>query len=169
MSKPKREHETTALYHLLWQSDSYQKTQSIALTMSTDIELATVPLIERAWADHKQVYLPQTSPQTRQMRFLAYHQGDTLVRSSFGLLEPSSQVKDENNQADLLLVPGLAFSRQEHQRVGFGGGYYDRFLADYHGQALVLALSPLVFAQAAWPISHYDQPFDTLLTTGNEG
>lgn len=168
LSQTKRAQETAALHQRLWQSASYQKARSIALTMSTGIELDTAPLIEQAWADHKQVYLPRTVSKTHQMHFLAYHPDDVLVRSSFGLLEPSPQVKDENNQVDLLLVPGLAFSRQEHQRVGFGGGYYDRFLANYQGHSLVLALSPMVFAQATWPVSDYDQAFETLLTIESE-
>ena len=64
----------------------------------------------------------------RQMIFAKYDK-ENLVRSKFGLLEPKSEIAVE---PDFILVPGLIWN-DEGYRIGFGGGYYDRYLANFEG------------------------------------
>lgn len=59
----------------------------------------------------------------------AKYDKENLVRSKFGLLEPKSEIAVE---PDFILVPGLIWN-DEGYRIGFGGGYYDRYLANFEG------------------------------------
>ncbi|WP_125601093.1 5-formyltetrahydrofolate cyclo-ligase [Lapidilactobacillus achengensis] len=162
----KRQEEAQILAQFL-ASPLYQQAHEIGVTASSPLEFSTVALIEAAWQDQKVIYLPKTLPDTHGMHFYRYQQGDQLVRSAFGIMEPMAAPTLQNDQPDLLIVPGLAYSR-DHWRVGFGGGYYDRFLQNYLGQTVVLALSPMVFTTATWPVSQHDQPFDQLITVESE-
>ncbi|KLD56751.1 hypothetical protein WP50_38680 [Lactiplantibacillus plantarum] len=97
----------------------------VATTIVSDIEVATRPLIEQAWAEGKMVVIPKTLPH-RQMAFYPYQATDRLERTSFGIPEPVTGEPVAKQQIDLILVPGLGYSRDRHARIGFGGGYYDR-------------------------------------------
>lgn len=156
-----KQREEASLYQQLWQLPVYQQATSIGLTVSSPIEVATPPLIERAWADGKTVYLPRTYPATHGMHFYRYQAGDKLPKSDFGIPEP---LEDQEllDQLDLLIVPGLAYS-PAGQRVGFGGGYYDRFLCEFDGATVVLALKAMYFPEPTWPVQDFDEAFGRLL------
>ena len=69
------------------------------------------------------------------MDFVVYHP-QQLVKTSFGLLEPQGDLEVvKPSQIDLIHVPGLAFTREGY-RIGYGGGYYDRYLEHFAGQSL---------------------------------
>ena len=70
-----------------------------------------------------------------------------------------------NNHLDLVIVPGLAFALDSHVRLGFGGGYYDRFLAKYNPKTVSLVNSQMQFQHAEWPVENTDIPVQTLITT----
>ena len=91
---------------------------------------------------------------------MTFHQIETkedLAIQYFNLLEPiESQTKRyDKNQIDLLLVPGLVFDRSNY-RIGHGGGYYDRFLADFNADSLSLAWLNQVVDQIT--IESFDEP-----------
>lgn len=65
------------------------------------------------------------------MVFVDYDPED-LVLSYFGVWEPASSVAVAKEEIDLIHVPGVVFNEQGY-RIGHGGGYYDRYLADYEG------------------------------------
>lgn len=157
----KRQQEAS-LYQQLWQLPSYQQARSIGVTVSSPLEVATQPIIERAWQDQKQVYLPRTYPATHGMHFFQYQAGDQLIKSDFGIPEPAT-TKPQLDQLDLLLVPGLIYSRAGW-RVGFGGGYYDRFLAAFPQTTVVLALNAMLVPAPTWQIGHYDQQVGLVVT-----
>ena len=86
---------------------------------------------------------------------------DELKKSSFGILEPSNQSKIINKEnIDLLIVPMVAFD-SNHNRLGYGGGYYDRYLKNYAGKVIGLAFS---FQQTeALPVESFDIPIKTII------
>lgn len=154
-SKDKTQLEAEILLQKLLESSEWKNAKSIATTISGSIEVPTTPVIEAALAAGKTVYVPKTMPH-RQMAFLPFVSYDKLVKSSFGLLEPEYDEELVNQEPDLVIVPGLAFAIDSHYRVGFGGGYYDRFLAKYSGKTLALVPSAMEFATADWEIGEYD-------------
>ncbi|MEX2804439.1 5-formyltetrahydrofolate cyclo-ligase [Streptococcus sp. H31] len=113
-------------------SKAYQDSRVIATYMALAFEYNTQLLIERAVKDGKKILVPRTQPQG-EMVFAPYHP-DRLVKSQFGILEPdNSQKAVASSEIDLIHVPGLAFNLKGF-RIGYGKGYYDRYLADFKGR-----------------------------------
>ena len=112
----------------------YQEAKNIATYLSFPHEFQTQELIEQALKDGKKVLIPKTYPKGR-MEFVVYHP-QQLVKTSFGLLEPQGDLEVvEPSQIDLIHVPGLAFTTEGY-RIGYGGGYYDRYLEHFTGHTL---------------------------------
>ncbi len=121
-------------------TEMYQNAKNILTYVSTGSEADTFELIKISVSDGKCVYVPKVYG--REMLFIQIHSVDELSAGSFGILEP---VKDEpvwrpskvcdackEKFTDLCIMPGLAFDR-DFNRIGYGGGFYDRFLADSDG------------------------------------
>lgn len=112
----------------------YQEAKVIATYLSFPHEFQTQELIEQALKDGKKVLIPKTYPKGR-MDFVVYDP-QQLVKTSFGLLEPQGDLEVvDASQIDLIHVPGLAFTTKGY-RIGYGGGYYDRYLEYFSGHTL---------------------------------
>ncbi|WP_137611624.1 5-formyltetrahydrofolate cyclo-ligase [Companilactobacillus huachuanensis] len=154
--------EGLQLLKKLQDTSEWKNAKTIATTVSSLIEVPTTPIIEAAQAEDKQVFLPKTMPH-RQMAFLPFTNSDDLVRSDYGILEPVYNENLVNQTPDLVIVPGLAFAEDSNYRVGFGGGYYDRFLAKYTGKTVALVPSAMYFDTADWEIEDYDIKIQKLI------
>ena len=111
-----------------------QEAKVIATYLSFPHEFQTQELIEQALRDGKKVLIPKTYPKGR-MDFVVYNP-QQLVKTSFGLLEPQGDLEVvDASQIDLIHVPGLAFTTEGY-RIGYGGGYYDRYLEHFPGHTL---------------------------------
>ena len=123
-----------ALTERLLQHPFYQEAEVIATYLSFPHEFQTQELIEQALKDGKKVLIPKTYPKGR-MDFVVYDP-QQLVKTSFGLLEPQGDLEVvDASQIDLIHVPGLAFTTEGY-RIGYGGGYYDRYLEHFTGHTL---------------------------------
>ena len=123
-----------ALTERLLQHPFYQEAKIIATYLSFPHEFQTQELIEQALRDCKKVLIPKTYPKGR-MDFVVYDP-QQLVKTSFGLLEPQGDLEVvDASQIDLIHVPGLAFTTEGY-RIGYGGGYYDRYLKHFSGNTL---------------------------------
>lgn len=123
-----------ALTERLLHHPFYQEAKVIATYLSFPHEFQTQGLIEQALKDGKKVLIPKTYPKGR-MDFVVYDP-QQLVKTSFGLLEPQGDLEVvDASQIDLIHVPGLAF-KMEGYRIGYGGGYYDRYLEHFTGHTL---------------------------------
>ena len=112
----------------------YQEAKAIATYLSFTHEFQTQELIDQALKDGKKVLIPKTYPKGR-MEFVVYHL-QQLKKTSFGLLEPQGDLEVvEPSQIDLIHVPGLAFTTEGY-RIGYGGGYYDRYLEHFAGHTM---------------------------------
>lgn len=158
-----RREEASILLNKLLETPEWKQAQTIATTVSGGIEVPTEPIIKAALAAGKKVYLPKTMPK-RQMAFLPFNGADSLVKSDYGLMEPEYNEELVNQEPDLVLVPGLAFAVDSNYRVGFGGGYYDRFLANYQGKTIALVPTAMRFETADWEIKEHDIKIQKLIT-----
>ena len=123
-----------ALTEQFLQHPFYQEAKVIATYLSFPHEFQTQELIEQALKDGKKVLIPKTYPKGR-MDFVVYNP-QQLVKTSFGLLEPQGNLEVvDASQIDLIHVPGLAFTTEGY-RIGYGGGYYDRYLKHFSGHTL---------------------------------
>ena len=112
----------------------YQEAKNIATYLSFPHEFQTQELIEQALKDGKKVLIPKTYPKGR-MEFVVYNP-QQLKKTSFGLLEPQGDLEVvATSRIDLIHVPGLAFTTKGY-RIGYGGGYYDRYLENFAGHSM---------------------------------
>ena len=112
----------------------YQEAKVIATYLSFPHEFQTQGLIEQALRDGKKVLIPKTYPKGR-MEFVVYNP-QQLKKTSFGLLEPQGDLEVvATSRIDLIHVPGLAFTTKGY-RIGYGGGYYDRYLENFAGHSM---------------------------------
>ena len=104
-------------------------------------EVCTRGIIQRAWEAGKTVALPWCVPGTHEMRWFKVTSFDDLVRSSLGVEEPRPLDENEQllgtGQRMMALVPGLTFDATGY-RLGYGGGFYDTFLAKFDGVSVGL-------------------------------
>ncbi|VTS48034.1 5-formyltetrahydrofolate cyclo-ligase [Streptococcus dysgalactiae subsp. equisimilis] len=125
-----KQQKDKALLEDVVNSSAYQEAKVIATYLSLPTEYQTDGFIQRAISDGKTVVVPKMLGKGN-MIFVAY-QADDLAVSSFGILEPRSQEEIPKSAIDCLHVPGVGFNEQGF-RIGYGGGYYDRYLQDYDG------------------------------------
>lgn len=106
----------------------WKDANAVALFVSLSEEISSRELLEQAFLDGKQLYLPKISPVEKGfMDFYECASLSDLKKRKFGLLEPDASGK-ALSRVDLMIVPGLAFDRSGN-RLGYGGGYYDRYLS----------------------------------------
>jgi 5-formyltetrahydrofolate cyclo-ligase len=121
---------------LLLQSEEYMECKKLFVYVSFGSEVDTHDIIHRALADQKQVYIPRVHHSY--MEFYRIRDLEGLEISKFGVPEPPAMEENRfrkdkypNQSGDnLMLLPGLAFDRRGN-RVGYGSGYYDRYLLEY--------------------------------------
>lgn len=155
LSKEDRERFNKSLLAQLTNSPEWQESSVVAVTLSRFPEVDTGAVITAAWEEGKIVVIP-FSGKYRALSFHEYIPQSQLVESKFGLLEPADRDQEIAKHAiDLIIVPGLAYAADGY-RVGFGGGYYDRYLADYGGKTVSL-LYPCQFVPE---VDQLVEPFD---------
>lgn len=116
-------------------SPQYKHAESVLGYMPVQGEVSVLELLKQAFRDQKQVYLPAVDTRNReiarekQMWFYRIHSLTGLREGAFHIPEPAQEEAFEirKDAQILVLVPGIAFTR-ECLRLGYGGGYYDRFL-----------------------------------------
>jgi 5-formyltetrahydrofolate cyclo-ligase len=124
-------------------------------------EVDTGPIIERLERDGRRVALPRV--EGRDIVAVAHRSGDPVRRTSFGALEPAGGEKVPPEEIDVVIVPGLAFDRSGH-RVGYGRGFYDRFLAALRPDALTVGICFSVQLVDEVPQGRDDRPVDLVMT-----
>lgn len=141
----------------------WEEAETVALTLSTGREVETPAIITRAWAEMKTVVVPKCDPKQRTMTFYKIRSFAELTFGFYGLMEPDP-VQTESvspDEIDLAIVPGVVFDRAGN-RIGYGGGYYDRFLRDFQGRTISLLLSAQL--RSCLPVERHDQRIDMLIT-----
>ncbi len=125
-------------------------------------EVRTESLVEQALRERKRVLCPRVRPHG-QLDHRELLDTSHLRESSFGLLEPDADLAPPADPAaaDLILVPGVAFSA-DGARLGMGGGYYDRFLVQTNAHTIGLAFEMQI--QTELPQRPHDQRIDMIVT-----
>ncbi len=146
----------------LYKTDEWKKAQIIGLTMSIFPEVDTWQLIRKGWEQQKTIVIPRCNPKMKEMTFHTLTSFQELETVYYGLFEPKEETTQvSSEQIELLIVPGLIFNSSGY-RIGFGGGYYDRYLQTFHGSTLSLAFSPQIVEHRL--IEPHDLPVDYIMT-----
>nr|WP_231495807.1 5-formyltetrahydrofolate cyclo-ligase [Paucisalibacillus sp. EB02] len=151
------------LQHQLFQSDLWRQAKTIGVTISRGFEWDTHRIIEVGWEQGKTIAVPKCDPKGKSLEFYQLHSFDELETVYYNLLEPKpvEQNRIHKEVMDLIIVPGIVFD-QNGYRIGFGGGYYDRFLNSYEGTTVSL-LSKTQLMDIT-PFESFDIPVKHLLT-----
>ena len=116
-----------------------QNAQHIALYVSFDGEISTEKLIKTLWAQDKHVYLPVLHPfNSNHLLFLRYLPDTPMLKNKFGIWEPKLNVQNvlPLDELDILFTPLVAFDKQGN-RLGMGGGFYDRTLQNWQNSSFI--------------------------------
>jgi len=117
---------SSLLCDLFLQTEAYKAAKTVYGYLPMNQEVRTEDILRQALADGKQVALPKCFGKT--MEFILVEDLSRVTSSAFGAPEPVENSPVARDETALVLVPGIAFDRRGH-RLGYGGGYYDRFLA----------------------------------------
>ncbi|KGI00212.1 5-formyltetrahydrofolate cyclo-ligase [Oenococcus oeni] len=129
--------QSILLYQDLFESNDWLNSETIAVTLSLPLELNTKPIVKQAWELDKRVLVPKIID--KKMIFVEFDETSKLAPGKFHTLEPETSVEIPKEEIELMIVPGLAFTKSG-KRLGFGAGFYDRYLADYSGRTVSLVL-----------------------------
>lgn len=117
---------SAALAALFAQSDAYRQAKTIYGYLPYNQEVRTVPMLQQALRDGKRVAVPKVYGD--EMKFIYLDDLTQVEKGYAGIPEPVADGPVAQDETALVLMPGLAFDPQGH-RLGYGGGFYDKFLA----------------------------------------
>lgn len=154
-----------ALTGLLVSLPQYAASRSVLATMAIGSEWSTQPFLRRAQADGKALVLPRVSPPPRRLELYRVHDlHRDLVPGIWDIPEPDPARCESVTleDVDFALVPALAADR-EGFRLGYGGGYFDRLLAQRRARPFCVTALPAAFIVERLPSEAHDAPIDLVL------
>lgn len=153
----------------LFQTKAYQNCKMIFTYLSFRSEVDTRAIIQKSLLDGKDVFLPRV--EDKNMDFYQIRNLEGMIISKFGVSEPPKEVINRYNKTqdypvkqNLMLLPGLAFDSKGN-RIGYGAGYYDRYLSEFsltHFYKIGLAYDFQVIENI--PTDEFDIKADAILT-----
>lgn len=132
-------------------------------------EIDTTPIIERIWTDfpNTRTLVPRVNFDTQNLESVSFTKDVDLVVNEWGIREPArEQTLQDDSAVDLVVVPGVAFDRQLH-RVGYGKGFYDRFLINCRTDCIKVGLSYFDPESQIVDVGIHDIPLDHIVTPEN--
>ncbi|MGN1400728.1 MAG: 5-formyltetrahydrofolate cyclo-ligase [Bacillus sp. (in: firmicutes)] len=146
----------------LFMTPEWQSSETVAVTISRPFEIDTKPIIERAWEEGKRLAIPKCFPEDHTLSFRYINSFSDMENIYLDLLEPIEARTEpaQKSELDTVIVPGVAFDPQGY-RIGYGGGYYDRFLSDYTGCMISLLLNEQLYPSI--PHEAFDIPVGQLI------
>ncbi len=150
--------------HIL-RSSLYQNAGTVLCYAAYGSEIGIWQVVRQAIEDGKTVGFPRCDDKDGHMRFYQVGASEELIPGMYGILEPKAscvQIK-ELGEAALCLVPGIAFDVFGY-RIGYGKGYYDRFLPQFCGVTLGICPAFLLQKQQIWEYDRYDVRMQHIVT-----
>lgn len=159
MTAQEIEEKSAALAKAFYETPEYKEAKTIYGYLPYNQEVRTTRMLSRALADGKRVAVPKVYGDT--MKFILLSDLTQVAKGYAGIPEPVADGPVAADPTALVLMPGLAFDPEGH-RLGYGGGFYDKFLAaepDHPTLALCYDFQMLPHLDA----EHYDIPVDRVL------
>ncbi|MBQ7835398.1 MAG: 5-formyltetrahydrofolate cyclo-ligase [Ruminiclostridium sp.] len=158
MDKAYKQSCDNLIYHKLIGCAEIIAADTVLTYISTEIEVDTVKFIETMLKKGKTVAVPRC--EGKNMRFIRINGFDSLKKGAFGILEPVGNDEVTDFKSSVCITPALSFNRDGY-RLGYGGGYYDRFSADYSGIMIGICYEDFV---DEIPVEEFDRPVSILIT-----
>ncbi|MFC0522607.1 5-formyltetrahydrofolate cyclo-ligase [Pontibacillus salicampi] len=163
MEAIERQELSVSIMDNLFQTSMWKRADVIGTTIPQEHELDTTILIHKAWEEGKKIAVPKCYPERNELLFYTLTSFEQLEIVFYGLKEPKVELTKECSKEaiDLMIVPGLLFDYSGY-RIGYGGGYYDRYLSDFPNTTVALAANAQVTENL--PFETFDIPVDHLVT-----
>ena len=126
MTEEQIREKSEKLIRLFLESEEYRSARSLYGYLSFNQEVRTLPILEQALREGKPVAVPKCYGE--EMRFIWLTDLTAVEKNEMGIPQPIADGPVADDENALVLLPGLAFDRAG-RRIGYGGGFYDRFLA----------------------------------------
>lgn len=149
----------------LYETEYYKNAKTIMAFISFGSEINTRYIVEHSIKLGKSIVIPITVPETRQLKVSKMLDYCELELGDYNILTPKDEFLRfvDPSTIDLVLVPGLIFAKNGY-RVGYGGGYYDRFLSNLNPNVTKIGIGFELQIQESVPTDQYDIPVDFILT-----
>lgn len=163
MSQNEKAEKDEKIFSRLIKMREYQNAKTILPYVSTEIEVDTKKLIEHSLAGGKYVAVPYCVENSREMDFYLIKSIDDLKPRTFGVLEPDAEkcIKLTDFANSICIVPALSYDMQGF-RLGYGKGYYDRFLNRYNGKKIGICYESCITGKLRK--GRYDVACDAIIT-----
>lgn len=143
--------------------DEYKKADAVFTYVSKGSEADTLCIIDRAFADNKLIAVPKCKSGC-EMDFYYIKSKGELEIGAFGVLEPKSGLENADRLSGICLVPGICFDKNGF-RLGYGKGYYDRFLPNFNGVVAGLCKNDFLLEQ----LPYYDTDYRVDIVITDKG
>ena len=150
---------SAALAEKFYACEQYAKAKTIYGYLPYNQEVRTVPMLERALADGKRVAVPKVYGD--EMKFIYMDDLSLTEKSDMGIPEPVADGPVGDDPYALVLMPGLAFT-ERGDRMGYGGGFYDKFLSQENTHPTVALCYHFQMVESL-PVQDHDIPVDLVL------
>ena len=146
---------------------AYQESKTIMFYASYNNEVKTDGMIETALCSGKSVCLPVAIKEEKRLKIKRILNLSELKTGNYGIREPKIDLPDVTlEEVNLVLVPGCCFDEKGF-RLGYGGGFYDRFISDLGNKVVKVGLAFQIQIVDSLPCEEHDQPIDVLITENN--
>lgn len=170
LSAREQQQHARQLAKTLSRSNLFRYSTKQAFYLSNDGEIDTSPIITLAWNMGKEIYLPILSPLKNQLYFARYLPQSRMKQNRFGIAEPDVHPSQwlSAQQLDVLFLPLVAFDKRGN-RVGMGGGFYDRSLAylsqrQFFRKPKLIGLAHEIQRHESIDREKWDIPLDMVIT-----
>jgi len=152
------------IFSKLTGSSDYRNAKTIFIFVSFRSEVDTHRIIRKALEDGKVVGVPKVLSKAEGIRVLRIERMEDLEAGYFGVLEPKEGCTEiPAGEIDLILMPGAAFDR-EGGRIGYGGGFYDRYISEAGREIRKVALAYRMQVLDKVPMEENDMRVDAIIT-----
>lgn len=147
-----------AIYNKLIACPEIAAANTVLVYVSTEIEVDTIRFIKEMLHLGKTVAVPKC--EGKNMRFIKIDSLDSLKKGAFGIYEPENGEEITNFSDAVCITPALSFNEKGY-RLGYGGGFYDRFAEKFDGISVGICYESFI---GAIPLEEFDRPIDILVT-----
>jgi 5-formyltetrahydrofolate cyclo-ligase len=152
------------IFNNLINSEWYKKANTIFAFVSFKSEADTHKIIKHAIKDRKIICVPRIESKQKGIEIFKIDGFNQLKKGYFGILEPDESCTEvDKKDIDLILMPGVAFDRQGG-RVGYGAGFYDKFLSDMNNNVNKIAVAYHFQVLHDIPMDEHDVRIDGIIT-----
>ncbi len=156
-----KEQYDLSIFEKVINSEEYKNCTQILTYFSVNFEVDTKKIIDHAFANGKEIYLPFVTKEKRVMKFYRLSSYMELTLSKFGVYGPKPIVDWVDNGKSLCIVPAIVFD-DEGYRIGYGGGYYDYFLSNNDIKTIGIMYDDFIVDKVV--IDQFDQKVEKIIT-----